>query len=147
MGLTTHLHLVPTLLSSGAIFHSPYMSHDLYCDNFTFTLACIYMPTCVHTHKPYTSMYNSKYICTYTLIQTCLHVLRHTPPHTHTHTSTHTCLHMHTYALKHTYMYLCTCAYTASYTLPIIRLHKNGNCQVRCFCPTFCHSTKLLNHV
>jgi hypothetical protein len=90
--------------------YSPYMSHGVYCDNFTFTLAYIYMPTHVHTHP--THVCTNKYICTYT--HTSMFACAQTPP-PHTHTRTHTCLHMHTYALTHTYIYLCTCAYTTTH--------------------------------
>lgn len=90
-----------------------------------------------------THVCTSKYICTYTLIQTCLHVLRQTPPHTHKYTYLFEHAHLHPNTHIHVSLYMCT----YNYTLPIIRLHKKGKLSCHMLCPTFCHSTKLLNHM
>ena len=125
-------------------FHSPYMSHGVYFDNFTFTLAYIYMPTHVHTYT------HPTHICTVSTFAHT-HFYKHvcmcsdTPLHTHTHTHTYLFAHAHLCPKTHMHISLYS-AYTATqyqssgYT-------KKENCHVRRFCPTLCHSTKLLNHV
>jgi hypothetical protein len=127
----------PNIINRWSYTSTPYMSHGVYCDNFTFTLAYIYMPTHVHTH---------------THTHTHPTHIRTTPPHTRAHTHTHTHTQVHrlvctcTHALTHTYKYLCTCVYTTTH-YQSTGCTKRENCHARCFGPTFCHSTKLLNHV